>query len=471
MQIEQERRRRTRAKTAAAQAEAAERLVDFIPRVSPRYMRPTHLGRLLKPLEDTETKAVRAIVNLPPRHSKTETILHFIARRLKRRPWETIAYVTYGAALALSKSRLARQYALAAGVRLRDDATALHEWRTVENGGALFTSIGGTITGQGAQVIIIDDPHKDRVEAESANMRGRVWDWWIGTGYDRLEPNGSVIACQTRWHPDDFTGRLLREQAQENWDHVCLPALGRDEGGVRIADDINGTPLWPERWPLDELLKKRRNEYEWLSKFQQSPSKRGGNLFKGVSFYDPRSLPMGMEVSIGIDLAYSAETSSDHSAIVVLGRYGDRIFVLYAQREQMTADMFVHVIASVSQRFPSVPIYWHTSTTERGTANLMTSLAGIPVQHRLAKADKFVRALPFAAAWNLGEVLVPGGLDQYGQPVEVPAWVEPYVREQLAFTGLDDPEDDQVDAGASAYSPWERRDAGDRIDFDDFGYG
>jgi len=89
-------------------------------------------------------------------------------------------------------------------------------------------------------------------------------------------------------HPDDFTGRLLREHAQENWDHVCLPALGRDEGGVRIADDINGTPLWPERWPLDELLKKRRNEYEWLSKFQQSPSKRGGNLFKGVSFYDPR---------------------------------------------------------------------------------------------------------------------------------------------------------------------------------------
>ena len=180
-------RRRERLKT--------ERLVDFIPRISPRYSPPHHLAKLLDVLERSEREPIRAIVSVPPRHAKTETILHAIAYRLQRRPHETIAYVTYGDRLSKGKSRLARAYAERSGMVLMDDATALNEWRNADMGGCLFTSIGGPITGQGANLLIIDDPHKDRAEAESSLHREAVWEWYQGTGYTRVEPGGSIVIC------------------------------------------------------------------------------------------------------------------------------------------------------------------------------------------------------------------------------------------------------------------------------------
>lgn len=432
-------------------------------------MAPTHLQPMLDMLARTETEAVRAIVNLPPRHSKTETILHYIAYRLKRRPWETIAYVTFGNDLTNSKSRLAREYAHRAGVQLRDDAAALHEWRTTDLGGALFTSIGGAITGQGANVLIVDDPHKDRAEAESALHRERVWNWYMGTGLDRVETGGSVIICQTRWHPDDLTGRALQELPEDNWEVISLPALGVIDAktGKRVADD-EGEALWPARWPKHELLKKKRVQYEWDSKFQQKPTKRGGNVFKDVRWYDPRYVPAGLRISIGIDLAYTEDTQADHSAVVVLGEADGVVYVLYAQREQMEVPQFSEIVRAQTYLYPGAKVRWHTSTTEKGTAQLLKIL-GIPVKHELARADKYVRALPMAAAWNAGLVRLPGGFDEDGKRLESPSWVAEYVTEMTGFTGLGDREDDQVDASTSAYSAWAKAHSG-RHDSDDTDY-
>ncbi len=465
LQMEQERRRRVEAETEQAKAEAAETLQDFVPRISPRYLRPHHLVRLTDALERTETEPVRAIVNLPPRHSKTETILHAIARRLKRRPWETIAYITYGADLANSKSRQCRGYAQRAGVKLTTDA--LHEWRTTDGGGCLFNSIGGTLTGHGADVLIIDDPHKDRPEAESLVHREKVWNHYIGTALDRVEVGGSILVCQTRWHPDDLTGRLKKEHAQENWELIELAALGHWVNGQRVAND-DGEALWPERWPKLELLKKKRDDYEWLSKFQQQPRGRGGSVFKDVHWYDPRTLPGGMRISIGIDLAYSEKTHAHHSAIVVLGQLGETVYVLHAQREQMEVPSFSEIIRGQAMLYPGVKVRWHTSTTEAGTAQLLKML-GVPVKHELARADKFIRAQPAAAAWNAGRVLLPGGFDAEGRRVESPLWVAPFVTEVTNFTGVGDREDDQVDAFGSAYSAWAKVHAG-RVDTDDRGF-
>lgn len=438
----------------ARRAKKHERLLDFIPRTSPRFMRPTHLARLADILERTEREPIRAIVNLPPRHSKTESILHFIAYRLARRPWETIAYVTYGHTLAISKSRLAREYAVRSGLRLRGDAAAVHEWRTPEMGGALFTSIGGALIGQGANVLIIDDPHKDRAEAESALHRDAVWEWYTGTGYHRVEPGGSVIVCQTRWHPDDLTGRLLKEHPHENWEVVNLPALGRlDETGVRIADD-DGDALWPEQWPKEALLKKRGvDAYEWRSQFQQSPVGRGGAVFRDVRWYDPAQLPRGLRISIGIDLAYSEKTKSDYSACVVLGEVDDTVYVLEVVRAQVEVPVFTETVRGIAHRYPGAKVRWHTSTTEAGVAQLLKSL-GLPVKHALARADKFVRSQPIAASWNAGHVLVPGGRGANGEPIPPPGWVRDFVSEVTGFTGMGDRHDDMVDAMASAFSAW-----------------
>jgi len=449
-----ERRRRA----ATSQAEQAERLIDFIPRVSPKYQRPNHLVRLLDVLERTEREPVRAIVNLPPRHSKTETLLHGIARRVKRRPWQTCIYATYGDRLARDKSILAREYAQRAGVVMRDDSNAADRWRTTHLGGALFTSIGGAITGQGADVLIVDDPHKDRVEAESLIARDNVWNWYIGTALDRVEVGGSIIVCQTRWHPDDMTGRLLEQHAQDGWEVINLPALGTVDPatGTRVADD-NGTALWPERWSREELLKKKRDEYEWRSKFQQQPVNRGGAVFKDVRYYHPRRLPPGLRISVGIDLAYSEKTHADHSACVVLGQdHLGTVYVLAVARNQVEVPAFVEVIKGTIASYPSAKIHWHTSTTEAGTAQLLKAL-GLNVKHALAKADKFIRAQPAAAAWNAGEVLLPSGYDdsaEGGLIMPPPEWVAEFVREVTKFTGVGDKKDDQVDAFASAYAAW-----------------
>ncbi len=422
----------------ARRAKSSERLIDFIPRISPRFTRPTHLAPLLGLLERTEREPVRAIVNLPPRHSKTETILHSIAYRLSRRPWETIAYVTYGHSLAVSKSRLAREYAIRAGLQLRGDAAAVHEWRTHEMGGALFTSIGGALIGQGANVLVIDDPHKDRAEAESALHREAAWEWYTGTGYHRLEPGGSVIICQTRWHPDDLTGRLLREHAHEGWQVVNLPALGSDVDGIRVADE-DGEPLWPEQWPKDALLQKRSiNEYEWRSQFQQSPVGRGGSVFRGVKHYD--QLPVRYRIGKGCDLAYTAKTKADFSAAVVLVEHNDLYYVVDVKRAQCEAPDFASELAALNITWPTGGWHWFCSTTEKGVAQLLTD-RGTYVEPVPATADKFVRAGPVATAWNEGRVLLPKNAP----------WLKAFVDEVNLFTGVGDKHDDQVDALASAF--------------------
>ena len=154
-------------------------------------------------------------MSVPPRHSKTETILHSIAWLLEQDPQRSIGYVSYADAIARSKSRLARDYARAAGVALRQDADSLQEWRTAANGGVLATGVMGPLTGQGVNVLFVDDPIKNRQEAESFLIRQRTHEWFTSTATTRVEPNGSIVVCHTRWHADDLIGRL--EKSGEGW--------------------------------------------------------------------------------------------------------------------------------------------------------------------------------------------------------------------------------------------------------------
>jgi predicted phage terminase large subunit-like protein len=321
---------------------------------------------------------------------------------------------------------------------MREDANRLNRWVTPELGGARFTSIGGAITGVGVDVLIIDDPHKDREDAESPAAREKVWNWYIGTALDRVETGGSVLICQTRWHPDDLTGRLLTHHAQDGWEVISLPALGFDQAdGTRIGDD-EGDALWPERWPREELLKKKRDDYEWRSKFQQSPVGRGGALFRGARFYT--DLPVRYRVGKGCDLAYTAKTRADYSCAIVLLEHDDLYYVVDVRRQQCEAPDFAAVLAGLNVSHPTGGWHWFCSTTEKGVAQLMTD-KGVHVEPVLATADKFVRAQPVATAWNEGRVLLPR---------DAP-WLKSFVDELGIFTGVGDKHDDQVDALASAF--------------------
>ena len=220
-------------------------LLDAIPRVSPRYEPPVHLAPVVELLERSRREPVRGLVSVPPRHGKTELIAHGLAWLLSRDPRRTHAYVTYAAQVAYSKSRSIRDYARTLGVPIRPDAEALHEWRTPERGGLLATGIGGPLTGHGVDgVLVVDDPTKNREEAESAVLREKNHGWFTSVAMTRVEPRGSVIVVHTRWHEDDLIGRLAGEA---DWEYVNLPAIAPD-----------GAALWPSRWPVEELAKKRR---------------------------------------------------------------------------------------------------------------------------------------------------------------------------------------------------------------------
>lgn len=403
-------------------------LAAFIPAISPRYTEPLHLAALVEKIEDAQQQPIRLVVSTPPRHAKTETLLHGLAWAIATDPRRTHAYVSYAAEVARSKSRKARILALAAGVTLADDAAKLEEWRTVDGGGLLATGIGGPLTGHGVDgILLVDDPIKNRVEAESALMRERHWEWFNDVAYTRLEPGGSAIVVMARWHPDDLAGRLIAQ----GWEWLNLPALSD-----------TGEALWPERWSADALaeIREQLGEYAWASLYQGQPRIRGSAVFHDATIAE--ALPESYILGFGVDLAYSAKTRSDYSVGVVVAKCGDEYTVLDVVRRQEDAPTFRETLRQRWSRYPRPRALWYASGTEKGVADLMNAAAGgLTIEYRPASADKFVRAQPVAAAWNSGRVKVPRDA----------AWADAFLSEVRDFTGLDDPHDDQVDALAAAF--------------------
>ena len=403
-------------------------LLDFIPAATTKFARPAHLASVAAMLERASREPVRGVVSLPPRHGKTELMKHAVAHRLLSRPDTRVIYATYGQRFSEKRSREMRTLFKRIGGPLAEDAAARADWRTgIEDGGVWATSVGGSVTGEGGDLIIVDDPHKGRAEAESALEREKTREWFVDDLLSRCEPGASVIVVQTRWHPSDLAGHLLGE----GWDHIALPAL--DEGG---------RALWPERYSAERLIEIRETigEYSWSSLYQQSPRSRGGALFGDVHFYD--ELPRDdIRIGKGLDLAYAAKTRADKSAAVVLVESKGIFYVVHVLRAETKVPDFMTMLAIIDQRW-SGSWHWFTSTTETGLADLATATAGVHVTSERASVDKFMRAQGVAAAWNAGKVRLPRHA----------AWVDAFVSEVCGFVGVNDRHDDQVDALSSAFT-------------------
>lgn len=411
-------------------------LVEYVHALSPRFDAPRHLAPVADLFERAcRGETVRACVSVPAQHGKTTLIQHGIVRTLSRHPEWPIVYASYGADIAHDRSKEIRQLALAAGLTLSGDTTAANRWRIQQGGGLLATGIGGALTGYAASLVVVDDPHKGREEAESRRERDRVEDWLRSTALTRISPGGSCIVVHTRWHPDDLIGRL----AEDGWEVVNLPAV-----------DDNDDALWPEQRPR-EFLRTREREvgpYEWAAIYQGQPRARGGTVFSAdVQTYT--TAPREVTKSIGLDLAYTAKTSADWSVAVVLGREGRgadaRYYVLDVVRRQMRAPEFAQALRFLRAAHPLARSRIYAAGTERGALDYLTMPqphgAGIHVDVRTPHGDKFVRSQPFAAAWNAGRVFVP----------ESASWASALVDELSRFTGVNDPHDDQIDALAAAF--------------------
>lgn len=434
-----------------AKPQPTDGLYDIIPRLARGYAAPRHLDPLVRDIELSWRAEVRGTYCAPPRHAKTETVLAAIALSIALFPHETNVYATYGSGLARSKARKIRAYAETLGVRWDSGASNLSEMRTPEGGGLLATGVGAGLTGQGANRIFIDDPYKNRIDAESAAYRQMLIDWFGDVAETRVEPGGSVFIFHTRWHVDDLIGHVLTGP-DKRWVHRLMPAL-----------NDNGEALWPERWPAAALRQKELavGPYTWASLYQGSPRPRGGTVFVGVAFY--HEAPKGYRVAIGVDLAYTAKTQADSSVAVVLAESEGKYYVLEVVRRQVKAPDFKNELLRLAQAYPGASMRIYGAGTEKGAIDLMRG-DGVPLVQMPPKGDKFVRAQPAAAAWNSGDILVPAGENNRDvDPDEVlpngkrralrdaPAWVNDFVAEVAHFTGVNDKQDDQIDALAAAF--------------------
>lgn len=436
---------------AAADLELARRaLMDFVPwstRTWPKpYTKPLHLKDLVDELQLIATgEVVHLVAAAPPQHAKTETVVRAIAWLLWLNPALTISYSSYSARRSRSISRKVRDLVEQLGVRLR--SRLLDEWRTEQGGGMLAAGVRGPLTGYAVDVAFVDDPYKNRKDAESAAYNEALWDWVQDVLLTRGHAKTSYIIFATRWTPRDLSGELLREGG---WKWLNLPAVSK-----------SGEPLWRARWSKEQLEARkqklmRRSAYTWDSLWMGNPRPRGATVFTG----EPGTyteLPKVYRAAFGTDLAYSVKTSADSSAVVklLMDRAG-LIYVAHVAVMQVQPRRFKRVCRRLHRKEPGAPWLWYTSTTETGTADLFNEKPfAVPLEARIASqhGDKRTRALPFADAWNAGRVLVP----------KKAPWLDDFLTNIFDFTGADGGTDDDVDAAVAAYDLL----AGDEADADE----
>ena len=172
---------------------------EFMSRVSPGLQSPSHLAPLPAVLDGFPHSGRRVIVSMPVQHGKTTVACHAIAWWLTREPGLSIVYASNAYAFAQRQSRVIRGLALQAGVELSAEHNTIGEWRTVQGGGLLATSVDGQLTGHRADVLVVDDPYKNREEAESAEYRDKLTDWRRSVAMTRLPPDGAVMIIASRW--------------------------------------------------------------------------------------------------------------------------------------------------------------------------------------------------------------------------------------------------------------------------------
>jgi len=269
-----------------------------------KYVRRPHLDYLAKrlavALDDVTAGKNRFIaVSMPPRTGKSLLIsIYLLVWLLRRDPTLKIGLVSNSTQLATSWGRQVRRLiernSNTLGVRLAPDAGAVSDWQTAQEGEVHSRSMGTPITGVGFRVLIVDDIVKDSASAHSATVRDAVWSWWTGTAFTRLEPPSLAIAVGTRWHEDDFIGRLLSHEYEgdpNEWEVISFPAiaekpkdgepedvLGRAEGAPLLS------PLVPEETEEEAIsrwssIRTAVGEYNWAAQYQQRPAPAKGAIF------------------------------------------------------------------------------------------------------------------------------------------------------------------------------------------------
>ena len=256
---------------------AQEKFLKFVERVWPTFIGGRHHKRMAEAFERVANGTCkRLIVNMPPRHTKSEFASYLLpAWFLGKFPHKKVIQTSHTAELAVGFGRKVRNLVdsevyneIFPGLSLQSDSKAAGRWNTSKGGDYFAIGVGGAVTGKGADILIIDDPHSEQEAAMAASnpeVYDKTYEWYTSGPRQRLQPGGSIVIVMTRWAQRDLTGQVIKADAQrggEGWEVIEFPAILP-----------SGNPLWPEFWSLNELaaLKEELPNSKWQAQYQQNP--------------------------------------------------------------------------------------------------------------------------------------------------------------------------------------------------------
>jgi predicted phage terminase large subunit-like protein len=326
--------------------------LSFVKAMWPGFIHGRHHAVMASKFEEIAAgKLKRLIINMPPRHTKSEFASYLLpAWFLGRFPGKKIIQSSNTAELAVGFGRKVRNLVdsdvytkVFPNVALRHDSKAAGRWSTNEDGEYFAIGVGGTVTGKGADLLIIDDPHSEQEAALAANdpsIYDKVYEWFTSGPRQRLQPGGSIVVVMTRWGKRDLTGQVLKAAAQrdgDDWEVVEFPAI--------LPSD---KPLWPEFWSHEELsaLRNELPNSKWQAQYQQNPTSESAAIIKRDwwKIWEEEDPPTCNYTLMAWDTAFEKTSRADYSAMTLWGvfeypddngTYQTNIILLNAFRDRM----------------------------------------------------------------------------------------------------------------------------------------
>ena len=424
--------------------------LDWLPDMTPNFTwnwrHTVLLCEHLQKVIDGECK--KLMVFMPPRHGKTETItLRLPVYFLERNPRSRIILGAYNQTIANKFSVKIRRLAIKKGIELSLDRKAREDWETEAGGGVRAVGVGAGIAGVGGDLIIIDDPVRSRKDASSLVIRNSTYDWYTDDILTRRQKGAAIVIVQTRWHEDDLSGRILEHE--DDWTVLKLPAFAEEEDPM--GREV-GEALCPDLFDVEYLLGIQEAMGRGFSAlYQQRPVEQEGGMFKRswfkleshirledrasiqyVRYWDKASSEGKNDYTVGALVAYSKDTKNVYIVDVVRGQWStydrDRIML-------ETAESDARLWGNVRIRHEKEP-----GASGIDSANATNKLlSGYPVREVPVRVNKVIRAEPFAAQCEAGNVYLLKG-----------DWVPVFIDELTSFPSGKN--DDQVDAASGGFN-------------------
>ena len=298
--------------------------LSYVEHMWPEFICGRHHKIFAEKLNKVATGEIkRLIVNMPPRHTKSEFASTFFPSFIMgKKPKMKIMQTTHTGELAVRFGRKVRNLMdqkeykdVFPEVKLQADNKSAGRWETNKGGEYFAAGVGGAVTGRGADLLIIDDPHSEQ-DALSPNALESAWEWYTSGPRQRLQPGGAIVLVMTRWSSIDLTAKLLESQKEalaDQWEMIEFPAIFPE----------TDNPLWPEFWPKDELLKVKSSipGIKWNAQWMQNPTAEEGAIIKRDWWkrWTHKSIPPVKYIMQSYDTAFSKNQTADFSAISTWG--------------------------------------------------------------------------------------------------------------------------------------------------------